>query len=136
MSAEASPFSRLTESDVTVIRQCLVAATEGPFFPDWEFATLIGGMTRSEVGIVLASWPDRTSPRAQDVAVNDVLNNLISYPHGMREAWRSFISVDADEVASVLARWRGDDDFDPTPRATSSECDSGEARPRPGLSCR
>lgn len=32
----------MTSHDVQIIRQCLRAAVDGPFFPDWEFSTLIG----------------------------------------------------------------------------------------------
>jgi hypothetical protein len=102
----------ITDEDVVVIRECLRAAAEGPFFPDWEFSTLIGGMSRIEVGDVLERWSDEANPETQDVAVNDVLNNLLGYPHRRDDVWSDFISVSRGEVAAVLARWRGDTEFD------------------------
>jgi hypothetical protein len=101
----------ITDEDVTVIRECLRAAVEGPFFPDWEFSTLIGGMSRGEVSTVLERWPDAANTESQDVAVNDVLNNLLGYPHEREDVWSDFISVGPSEVAEVLARWRGEDEF-------------------------
>ncbi len=52
----ASPLDRLSDRDVEIVRQCLAAAVRGPFFPDWEFGTLMG-LTRDEVQDVLLTWP-------------------------------------------------------------------------------
>jgi len=106
-----SGFDRLSARDVEIIRDCLAAAVRGPFFPDWEFQTLMG-LERAGVEQVLAAWPASISSENQDVAVNNVLNNLLGYPHEEWDAWPSYISVQPAEVASVLARWRGDDEFD------------------------
>ena len=47
--------SRMKPSvDSRVIGECLRAAVNGPFFPDWEFSTLFG-LTRDEVRAV-ADW--------------------------------------------------------------------------------
>jgi hypothetical protein len=116
MSDRRACRESVTEEDVEVIRECLRAAVEGPFFPEWEFSTLIGGMSRAEVGMLYERWPDRTNPELQDVAVNGVLNNLLSYPHRKEAVWSDFISVGPNRVASALMRWRGDDEFDSTPR--------------------
>lgn len=112
MGEHGDPFLRVSERQLKVIGECLRAATDGPFFSDEEFGTLIGGMTRAEVVAVGLRWPDRANPRPQDIAVNDVLNNLLSYPHGQWKSWSSFISVEPDEVGRILASWRGDDEFD------------------------
>jgi hypothetical protein len=104
--------ANLTGADVIVVRECLRAAVEGPFFPDWEFSTLIGGMSRDEVAAVLERWPDPANPDKQDVAVNDVLNMLLGYPHRREDVWPDFISVGREEVAQALTRWRGDAEFD------------------------
>jgi hypothetical protein len=102
---------RLSADDIEVVRQCLIAAFDGPFFPDCEFHTLIG-LTRTEVATVSAEWPTCADEKAQDVAVRNVLNNLLGYPHGGHGAWSAYITATEADVAGVLARWRGEDGFD------------------------
>ena len=94
-----------------IVRDCLTAAVRGPFFPDWEFHTLIG-LERAEVERGLASWPDASNSDDQDLAVSNVLNNLLGYPDREWDAWQTYISVQPAEVATVLTRWRGDDEFE------------------------
>ena len=38
-----------------VVKECLLAAAEGPFFPDWEFHARFG-LERAEVRRVLNFW--------------------------------------------------------------------------------
>ena len=101
---------RLSPREKDVIGQCLTAAVTGPFFPDEEFHTLIG-LTRSELERVAGSWPDGGVPVEQDLAVKNVLANLLWYPHGQWEVWNEYVSAEPEEVASILAsilaRWRG-----------------------------
>jgi hypothetical protein len=99
-------IDRLSARDVEIVRDCLTAAVHGPLFPDWEFSTLIG-CTRDEANQVFSDWPASGDAEDQDVVVNNVLNNLIGYPHGGRR-WSEFISASPDEVAHVFARWRGE----------------------------
>jgi len=111
----------LSDDDRAVIKGCLNAAVHGPFFPEWEFHALFG-LTRSEVEVVLTSWPNLpmespsgyASPeRFQVVAVNNALNHLLGYPHGVRgEAFVREVGASAPQVAAVLTRWRSDDTFD------------------------
>jgi hypothetical protein len=98
-----------------VVGQCLVAAVEGPFFPEEEFHTLIG-LTRTEVERVAESWPDGSAPLEQDRAVKNVLANLLGYPHGEWDAWRDYVAVAPEEVGSILARWRGEPERNRTPK--------------------
>ena len=51
------PLANLDEREREVVRECLRAAVDGPFFPDWEFSTIFG-LTRDEVKQVLRSWPE------------------------------------------------------------------------------
>lgn len=97
---------RLSEQDLRVIRECLKAAADGPFFPDWEFDTLFG-LTRSEVAAVAAAWPavDASTEEVRR-AVIGALGHLTGYPHGEEEAWGRYISVPPSEVAELLRRWR------------------------------
>ena len=97
----------LTEGERELVRQCLVAAVEGPFFPEWEFHTIFG-VEREEVAAVLARWPQLDESKDVDrSAVNNSLNNLLGYPHGCEAQWSAFIDAPPSEVARVLAKWRG-----------------------------
>lgn len=103
----------VTDPDRTdaVIVGCLRGAVDGPFFPEWEFATLFG-LTRDEVRSVLEAWPeppadesgdDRSGIEIQDAAVTGAMNNLIGYPHGIgHREFRSIVGATEQEVAAVL----------------------------------
>jgi hypothetical protein len=97
---------RLSPRDEEVIRECLVAAAEGPFFRDEDFHTLIG-LTRREVERIAESWPDGSASPAQDLAVTHVLVNLLGYPHAEQEVWKKHISAERAEVRAIHAKWRG-----------------------------
>jgi len=97
----------LTVEERDLVHRCLKAATEGPFFPEWEFGTLFG-LTREEVRFVWSSW--KTLEAEDEVVrrtINNCLLNLLGYPHGEQEAWDRLISASRDEVARVYAKWRG-----------------------------
>jgi hypothetical protein len=96
---------RLTTHERDTIRAALGAAVRGPYFPDWEFGTLIG-LTRPEVADLLATWPETTDPDAQDLAVNNVLLNLLAYPHGEDEALSRDVEVSGEELRAILEHWR------------------------------
>jgi hypothetical protein len=101
-------LANLNEQEREVVRQCLNAAVEGPFFPDSEFETIFG-LERDEVRRVLNSWPkiDETDESVV-VAINNSFNNLLGYPTpNKREIWPKFISVDRMELARILDKWRG-----------------------------
>ncbi len=48
------PLTDLDERERDVVRQCLKAAVESPFFPEWEFGTIFG-LERDDVRRVLMS---------------------------------------------------------------------------------
>ncbi len=99
--------AELSQRDIETIRQCLAAAVNGPFFPESEFQTLIG-LGRDEIAEVVRQWPAGMETERADLAVNNVLNNLLGYPHCSEADWSSFISATQDVVAGLLARWRGE----------------------------
>lgn len=113
----------LSKADSAVIAGCLNAAVHGPFFPEWEFHTLFG-LTRAEVDTVLTNWPDLpdTAPHGyespldfQEQAINNTMNNLLGYPHGVQgDAFAHEVGATMQQVASTMTRWRSDDAFDPT----------------------
>lgn len=92
----------LDQEEFEIARQCLRAAVEGPFFPEWEFQTLIG-WTRKEVQMLTQAWssPSETSEELVDVIIA-VLNNLVGYPHGQEVRWSEFIAVPKTEVTRLL----------------------------------
>jgi hypothetical protein len=51
------PLTDLHAAELDVVKECLRAAVDGPFFPDWELHALFG-LERAEVRKVLQSWPE------------------------------------------------------------------------------
>jgi len=97
----------LTPRDEAVIAGALRAALDGPFFPDWEFHTLMG-LDRDEVRTVLIEWPHPSDPQVAELAVNNALVNLGGYPHHRWDAWPEFSDASQAELEAVLSRWRGE----------------------------
>lgn len=93
----------LDERDRQVVAEALRAATEGPFFPDWEFSILFG-LSRDEVRRVSADWPETNDTETELVAVEGAMNNLLGYPHGKDAAFPNYMSVDRAELELVY--WR------------------------------
>jgi hypothetical protein len=102
------PLTNLDASEREVVRECLRAAVDGPFFPDGEFETLFG-LTRYELREVLLSWPTlNEADESVVLAINNSMNNLLGYPFREdQDAWSRFISVNRSELASIFDKWRG-----------------------------
>lgn len=106
---------RLRPGELAVVGSCLLAALDGPYFPDWEFRTIMT-IDRDELREMVAAWPDATvttswevdAERVMFTAVNNVLNNLIGYPHGEWDRLSAELGVGPRELADILGRWRGD----------------------------
>ncbi len=106
MDASAPPWiSGIDAADQNVVKACLRAAVDGPFFPDWEFATLFG-LQRDEVRQVLSSWPEGIDSHVQLVAVNNALNHLLNDSFRRDDAWASVIPADRAHVEDLLERIR------------------------------
>lgn len=100
-------INRLGENEKEIVYQCLVAALKGPFFPEWEFATLFG-IERNTLAKIVEAWPQVDDKEEHVVlAINNSMGNLVGYPHGKEGEWKKYISVPPDEVISILQRWRG-----------------------------
>ncbi|MEU4929539.1 hypothetical protein AB0G54_23980 [Streptomyces yokosukanensis] len=112
-----SAIERMSAKDLQTIRECLDAAVRGPFFPDWEFHTLMG-FTREQIAAIVEAWPSFSEPDDLDDAVNNVLNTLLGYPHGCESRWHEYSSATPQQIARVLARWRGEDYLDRTAKGT------------------
>lgn len=50
------------------------------------------------------------------MAVNNSLNMLLGYPHHCEDVWHDYITATPAEVARVLARFRGEREFDSSPK--------------------
>ncbi len=96
----------LTDDEKRVVFECLRAAADGPFFPDWEFHTLFG-LRRQEVARIVATLPNiDDSDESVSLAINNAMGNLLGYPHGQTAAWSQFISVPEVEVRRIFDKWR------------------------------
>jgi len=95
-----------SSSDFQFIKESLIAAARGPFFPDWEFSTLFG-LERVEVEAIADSLTPE-SALVGDVAraINGSMGNLLGYPHGQDAAWSQWLSITEPELHSVFQRWR------------------------------
>lgn len=107
-------LDNLDEKERDVVRECLRAAVEGPFFPEWEFH-IIFGLERDDVRRVLLCWPELDEADKSVVrAINNSFNNLLGYPsRNKQEIWPKFISVSGIELARIFDKWKGR-----TPRAS------------------
>lgn len=100
-------FERLTESESRIIGEVLLAAADGPFFPDWEFHTLFG-LPRDQVRTIARQWPQpQLPPKDVTLAVNNALNMMLSYPHRKHALWANWISIDRNALNDLFNRLRG-----------------------------
>ena len=103
---DVSSLNDLTAEEREVLRRSLVAAAEGPYFPDWEFQTLFG-VTRAEVSDVVRAW--QCLDESHDVfrrAINNALVHLIHYPHGQTLQLERELGVTTAQLEKVFAKWR------------------------------
>ena len=99
---------QLSESERDTIGECLRAVVEGPFIPEEEFHTIFG-LERHEVASVLKAWPNvDESDEVVRIAINNSLNNLLGYPHGMDDEWPKWIGVSMQELNAIFTKWLGD----------------------------
>ncbi len=101
-------LDNLDENERQVIKECLQATVEGPFFPDWEFKTLFG-LERDDLRRILEEWPGvGDTDNYVVLAINNSMNNLLGYPaRNKKETWPKFISAGPAEVVGILDKWRG-----------------------------
>lgn len=95
--------------DAEVIRQCIWAVVNGPFFPDWRFHALFG-FYRDEIRRIAEAWPNWDDNDEQRDAINNTLNNLISGPHDCWDVWHNYISATGPSYVTSMhdfaaSRW-------------------------------
>lgn len=97
-------LENLTDEEKDLVRRCLVACADGPFFEDAEFATLFG-MTRDELRAVIgrAPWP---APAAREVvvAISSAFGNLLGHPH-RRDEQLAEHGVTRAQIEQLSQRW-------------------------------
>jgi hypothetical protein len=97
----------LSERDRQTVGECLRAAEQEDFFPEWEFETLFG-ISRKEVSIVREKWPDVDISQVDvGAAVIGAMNHLLGYPHGQDLLWKKYISVGPDAIQLTLDKLLG-----------------------------
>jgi len=100
-------MSSLDDSERDVIRDVLRATIDGPFFPDWEFATLFG-YERERVQSVLDAWPEGIGTEETDEVIQGALGQMIGYPHGEWEVWATFSRASIDDLKAVARHYAAD----------------------------
>jgi hypothetical protein len=70
------------------------------------------GFRKVELQQLIAQWPTVTDEELFALAVNNVLNNLLGYPHREWDAWREYSSATPQDLARLAARWRGESTLD------------------------
>jgi len=95
-----------SNAEQQVFQEALFAAARGPFFPDWEFQTLIG-FDRSDVEAAAESFSPST-PVTGELALmlNNCMANLLGYPHGQDSTWSQWLSVTPRELEAIFSQWR------------------------------
>ncbi len=110
-------IDELSEHERSLLLASFRAAADGPFFPEWEFKTLMG-FSRGDLRTLIAEWPSPRDPALLDLAGNNVLNMLLAYPHREWDRWAEYSAVHPRELRPLLARWRGESEFDRSARGT------------------
>ena len=97
-----SIISTLSALERQTVLECLLAAEQEEFFPEWEFETLFG-MARNQLVCVREQWPevDFDQPNV-GAAIIGSMNHLLWYPHVPDGRWERHISVRREVVQSTM----------------------------------
>src|SRR5205823_5246464 len=105
---QSGGLGALNEREKQTVFECLRAASDGPFFPDWEFPILFG-LERAQVRAIAAAAPQiDDSHEDTELAIHNAMGQLLGYPHQQESAWSGYISASHQEVSRVFDKWRGD----------------------------
>ncbi len=92
---------KFNDKEKKIIKECLNATVNGPFFPDWEFHTLLG-FERLYVKDIFENWSEMSELKesANDIilVIKVSIGNLLSYPHGNEDVWSDYISISKQEL--------------------------------------
>ena len=95
--------NRLSKREKKMVLNCLHAAANGRFFPDWEFATLIGA-SRDEVRKVATKLDQTSTITDENWIITNCLNNLSGYPHDEFEYWHEHFDFTKAELLKILTK--------------------------------
>ncbi len=99
-------FAHCDENEKNIIKKCLEAGVKGPFFEDWEFSSLIG-VERKKVEEILLRWPNvYENDEMEKLAINNLIGNLLGYPHGMKEELIEILSCSLEDLKIVFEKWK------------------------------
>ena len=70
------------------------------------------GFERAKLRQLLRDWPAIKDEELFDLAANNVLVNLLGYPHDSWDRWQEYSPATPQDLADLLRRWRGDTTFD------------------------
>lgn len=110
-----APNELLDPEEIALVAACLLAAEEGPFFPDWEFQTLFG-IERSDLRKVRLSWPNVSlDDQAVYLSVVNSLAHLLGYPYSQENEFRRYVPQGRSKILEVsnklMERWPGETRF-------------------------
>lgn len=96
-----------TDLEKEIIHNCLIAASKGSFFEDWEFHTLFG-ITRNELNTVLQSWPniDESDLNVKLAINNSIANLFFGYPHNQGEDLKKYIQINNEDIKRIYEKWK------------------------------
>ena len=97
-------IAKLTDDEICIVKECLKASLDGPFFPDWEYETLIGAK-KSEIEKIIQGLPN-IHENKYDITqvICSCLGNLIGYPHGREDEWEKYVSANYNDVLNIIAK--------------------------------
>lgn len=85
-----------------ILKNSIKAAIDGPFFPEWEFQTLLG-VYRKELKDFYDNWNNRYFMSQEPLLkITSVLGMLISYPHKQNEILISCYGVSPDNLNIIF----------------------------------
>lgn len=101
----------LSPEDSDMVFRAIKAATEGDFFPEWEFFTIFG-IDRATLRRVYMGWPEPKMDLLDfRLGVFGTLNNLTGYPHNMDDELAYYVPEGIEALLRVqrelIARWPG-----------------------------
>lgn len=100
------PFAALNAEDIAIIGACLKAIMTGPVFKiDHAFRTLLAP-SGVDLADIAERWPECDHPMLF-VLINNVLTNLIWYPHGLEgEKWGQYIPAPPERLEEILKKMK------------------------------
>ena len=93
----------LTKIENKIVLDCLHAAADGPFFPNWEFSTLIG-VNRDEVRETAKRLQQNATAGDDSWIITNTLNNLSGYPHDEFERWHEHFDFSKQDLHAILTK--------------------------------